>query len=122
MKINHKRIRKCTIICCAFISALLPVHAGTAVNSGAGYTVTTTATKTYISCVATGKMSNGSTAVVTGYVATPGGPVSIGTRSSNTYVYWYISEVSGYSSWIYAIGKAKLSDGKWYKTTVAYAS
>jgi len=65
MKINHKRIRKCTITCCAFISALLPVNAGTAVNSGAGYTVTTTATKTY---------------------------------------------------------KAKLSDGKWYKTTVAYAS
>lgn len=97
------------------------LNAGSATNSGEGYNITATATSSYISCIVTGKLSNGSTAVVKGYKATPSGIVYQGDRSSSVKVYWYISEVPGAASWAYCFGSAKLSDGQWYHTTAAYA-
>ena len=101
-------------------SCLTTVNAGTATNSGTGYSITATATASYISCVATGKLSNGSTAQVTGYKATTYGTEKVGTRSGSSRVYWYISEVSGASRWSYCSGAAKLSDGLWYYTTTSH--
>ena len=97
------------------------LNAGSATNSGEGYNITATATSSYISCIVTGKLSNGSTARVTGYKATPHGADYQGERSGSARVYWYISEVPDAASWAYCIGAAKLSDGKWYHTTAAYA-
>lgn len=117
-------MKKLLIGICTFILAIsstISANAGTATNSGTGYNVTATATASYISCVATGKLSNGSTARVTGYKATSSGPKLQGTRSGSARVYWYISEVSDAASWSYCFGAAKLSDGKWYNTTAAYA-
>ncbi len=109
----------------AALSVLLcsPIHvnAGSAINSGEGYTVTASATPDYLSCSVTGRLSNGATAELTGYKKTPKGYAYVGTKSSSPYVRWNISEVPNSSTWGYCIGKAYLPNGMKIETSAAFA-
>ncbi len=120
MKILNSKLLSLCIAMSTFFS-FTPIFAGTATVSGQGYNVTATATSSYISCSVTGSASSGSTATVSGWAKGIDGNVYIGARSGSPYVSWYISAVSGYSSWSYCKGVGTLSTGRKFYTTAAYA-
>lgn len=121
---NMKKKSTLKVIIASMIIApfsCLKVSAGSANVSGANFNVTATATHSYISCSVTGPASNGASATVYGWAAGAFNPKHVGARTGNPYVNWYISTVSGYSSWAYCYGTGYLSTGQTITTANAYA-
>ncbi len=99
----------------------LKANASSANVSGTNFNVTATATHSYISCSVTGAASNGARATVNGWAAGAFNVKYIGARTGSSYVNWYISSVSGYSSWSYCYGTGYLSTGQIISTANANA-
>lgn len=121
MKNNKKIIKVLASSMLVIPFSFIKVNAGSANVSGANFNVTATATHSYISCSVTGAGSNGARATVHGWAAGAFNNVYIGARTSSPYVNWYISSVSGYSSWSYCYGIGYLSTGQQISTANAYA-